>query len=70
MSERECDRLYWRIKERQNKMKIDKSRQQEREIVKKMTRQELEGLHADYLMMVSAEEAEKKNSEMNITRPC
>lgn len=64
MSERREGGLYWRLKELQNRLKIVKSREKEREIVNKMTKAELDSMHADYLSMLAKEALEKNNEQM------
>ena len=54
MSTREAG-FYWRIKELKYKIKIDKSRQRERESVKQMSKKEIETMHDDYLFMLAEE---------------
>ena len=63
MSDRKEAGLYWRIKELQNKMKIHKSMEREREIVKNMSKEEIDSMHSDYLIMIAKEALEKKNEQ-------
>ena len=55
MSDRKEASLYWRIQELRNKLKIVKSMEREREIVKKMTKEEIDSMHSDYLIMIAKE---------------
>ena len=63
MSDKERAAFYWRLKELQNKKQIAKSRERERESVKKMSEEEIESMHLDYLIMVAKEAEEKKNQQ-------
>ena len=63
MSDRKGTGLYWRIKEVENKLKIAKSLERERDIVKKMSKKEIDAMHSDYLIMIAKEALEKKNEQ-------
>ena len=63
MADRKEASLYWRIQELRNKLKIVKSMEREREIVKKMTKEEIDSMHSDYLIMIAKEALEKKNEQ-------
>ena len=51
------------MKELQNKKQISKSRERERQIVKKMSEEEIQSMHADYLIMIAKEAEDKKNQQ-------
>ena len=63
MSDRKDASLYWRLKELQNKLKIVNSMEREREIVKNMSKKDIESMHSDYLIMIAKEALEKQNEQ-------
>ena len=63
MSERKDAGLFWRIKELQNKLKIVKSLEREREVVKEMSKDEIDTMHSEYLIMIAKEALENKNEQ-------
>ena len=62
MSGKERAGFYWGMKELQNKKQISKSRERERQIVKKMSEEKIQSMHADYLIMIAKEAEDKKIS--------